>query len=58
MDVRVLNLAPVLFVYHVIRGVLIFVRNEELRVRVVEETVGRYLDLKPVIHRGIREAFG
>ena len=58
VDVRVLNFAPVLFVYHVIRGILIFDRNEELRVRVMGETVQRYLDLKPMIHRGIKEAFG
>ncbi len=58
VDVRVLNFAPVLFVYHVIRGVLIFDRNEELRVHVVEETVRKYLDLKPMIHKGIKEAFG
>lgn len=58
VDVRVLNFAPVPFVYQVIRGALIFDRNEELRVRVVEETVRKYLDLKPIIHKGIKEAFG
>lgn len=58
IDVRVLNFAPVSFVFQVIRGILIFVRNEELRVRKVEETIRRYLDLKPIIYRGIKEAFG
>ncbi len=58
IDVRVLNFAPVLFLYHVIRGLLIFERNEEVRVQVVEKTVQEYLDLKPMIHRGIKEAFG
>ena len=58
VDVRVLNFAPVPFVYQVIRGMLIIDRNEELRVHVVEETVRKYLDLKPMIHKGIKEAFG
>ena len=58
VDVRVLNFAPVLFVYHVIRGNLIFDRNEALRVPVIERTVQKYLDLKPMIHKSIKEAFG
>jgi uncharacterized protein len=58
VDVRVLNFAPLSFVYHVIRGNLIFDRNEELRAHVVTQTVTKYLDLKPIIHRGIKEAFG
>ncbi|MEW6374500.1 MAG: nucleotidyltransferase domain-containing protein [Thermodesulfobacteriota bacterium] len=58
VDVRVLNFAPVLFVYHVIRGNLIFDRSEEIRVHVIEETVQKYLDLKPMIHKSIKEAFG
>ncbi len=58
IDVRVLNFAPLSFVFQVIRGILIYVRNEELRVRVVEETIRRYLDLKPILYKGIKEAFG
>jgi len=58
VDVRVLNFAPVPFVYQVIRGILISDKNEELHVHVVEETVRKYLDLKPIIHKGIKEAFG
>ena len=58
VDVRILNFAPVLFLYHVIRGNVIFDRDEETRLRVVERTIQRYLDLKPMIHRGVKEAFG
>ncbi len=58
VEVRILNFVPILFLYHVIRGLLIFERNEEVRVQVVEKTVQRYLDLKPMIHGGIKEAFG
>ncbi|MEI9478630.1 MAG: nucleotidyltransferase domain-containing protein [Deltaproteobacteria bacterium] len=58
VDVRILNFAPVLFLYHVIRGNMIFDRDEETRSCVVERTIQRYLDLKPMIHRGVKEAFG
>ena len=57
VDVRVLNYAPVSFLYHVICGELIFERDEDMRVDVVENTVRRYLDIKPLIRRGIKEAF-
>lgn len=57
VDVRVLNFAPVSFVYHAIRGHLIFDRNEELRAHIVGQAVQKYLDLKLMIYRGIKEAF-
>ena len=58
VDVRVLNFAPAAFVYHVIRGNLILDRNEEVRMPLVEMTIAKYLDMKPLMHRGIKEAFG
>ena len=58
VDVRVLNFAPVSFLYHVIRGTLIFERDEEIRTQVVERTIQRYLDLRPLIQQGVKEAFG
>ncbi len=57
VDVRVLNYTPVSFLYHVICGEFVFERNEDIRVGVVENTVLRYLDIKPLIRRGIKEAF-
>ena len=57
-DVRILNFAPVSFLYQVIRGRLVSERNEEIRLRIVERTIQRYLDLKPIIRRGVKEAFG
>jgi predicted nucleotidyltransferase len=56
-DVYVLNYAPVLFLYHVIKGRLIFERDENIRASVVENTIRGYLDIKPMIHRSIKEAF-
>lgn len=58
VDARVLNFAPASFLYQVIRGKLIIERNEEILARIREQTVQRYLDLKPLIYRGIKEAFG
>ncbi len=58
LDVRVLNFAPVLFVYHAIRGRLILDRDEELRAAFVERAVQKYLDIKPLVYKGIKEAFG
>ena len=58
IDVRVLNFAPVLFLYHVIQGNLISERNEEIRMHFVEQIVQRYLDLKPLVRRAVKEAFG
>lgn len=57
VDVRVLNFAPVSFLYHVLRGKIIFERDEDLRSEIVEQTVRRYLDIKPIIKKGIQEAF-
>ena len=57
VDVRVVNFAPVPFLYHVIRGVPVFSRDEDVRTRIVEQTIRQYLDMKPLIRRGIQEAF-
>lgn len=57
VEVTVVNGAPVTFLFHVIRGELILDRDEAVRSGVVEDTVRRYLDLKPFIRRGVREAF-
>lgn len=57
VDVRILNFAPVLFLYHVFLGLVIFDRNDDFRADLAERTVQRYLDIKPFITRGIREAF-
>jgi len=56
-DVRVVNFAPVSFLYYVIRGRLILERDENIRVQIVEDTIRRYLDIKPLINRSVREAF-
>lgn len=56
VDVRVLNQAPLGFRYHVFRGRLLFSRDEALRTHMVERTMSRYLDLKPLRQRALKEA--
>lgn len=56
VDVRALNKAPAAFSYHVLRGGLLFSRNEEVRVPWVVRTISCYLDLKPLRHAALKEA--
>ena len=56
VDVRILNFAPLSFRYHVFRGELISERNENLRSRLMEQTIQKYLDLKPILDRSMKEA--
>ncbi len=57
VDVRVLNHAPVSFVFKVLRGRLIYERDENARCRVMENTVRSYLDIRPILHHATKEAF-
>ncbi len=56
VDVRVLNWAPVSFCYHVLRGRLLLCRDEAARGQWAERVISRYLDLKPLRHRALKEA--
>jgi len=56
VDVRVLNKAPTTFGYHVLRGRLLFSRDESIRVSWTARIVSRYLDLKPLRHAALKEA--
>lgn len=56
VDVRVLNGAPLGFCYHVFRGKLLFSRDDTMRTQWVERAVSRYLDLKPLRQRALKEA--
>jgi len=57
VDVRILNVAPVSFLYHVLRGQLVFCRDDAVLAEVMERTVSRYLDIAPLLRRGTQEAF-
>ena len=56
-DVRVLNQAPLGFTYQVLlRGRLVFSRDESARVGWVARVVERYLDLQPLRRQALKEA--
>ena len=58
IDVRVLNDAPVTFLFHVFReGRLLISRNEEVMADVMEKTVREYLDKAPLLRRATIEAY-
>lgn len=57
VDVRILNVAPVSFLYHVLRGQLLYCRDDAVLTEVMERTVSRYLDMAPLVRRGTWEAF-
>ncbi|MEM1524719.1 MAG: nucleotidyltransferase domain-containing protein [Nitrososphaerales archaeon] len=47
VDIQVLNEAPLPFKYHVFtQGRLLFSKNEDLRLRIVDEVIRQYLDVK------------
>ncbi len=58
VDVRVLNDAPVSFLFHVLKGKLLTEQNPELHAQLFEKTVSRYLDMQPLLLQATREAFG
>lgn len=57
VDVRPLNSASIPFRYHVIRGTLLFEKDQDVTARFIEQTVQRYLDIKPLLLTGLKEAF-
>lgn len=57
VDVRVLNEAPLSFVYYVLRGHLLVRHDEECLTEMLEDVARRYLDLAPLRRQGIQDAF-
>jgi uncharacterized protein len=57
VDVRVLNEAPLSFVYHVLRGCLLVCRDEVFLTDILEDVARRYLDLAPLLRLGTKDAF-
>lgn len=59
VDVRVLNDAPVTFLFHVFReGRLLLSRHDERLADLMERTVREYLDMEPLLRRATIEAYG
>ncbi|HEY2930402.1 MAG TPA: nucleotidyltransferase domain-containing protein [Acidobacteriota bacterium] len=57
VDIRILNFAPTAFLFHVLRGLILLNRDEDLHDDVVERTICRYLDMAALLRRSTREAF-
>jgi transcriptional regulator with XRE-family HTH domain/predicted nucleotidyltransferase len=57
VDVRVANAAPVAFLFHMLRGRLLTVRDELLLADVMERTARQYHDQAPLLRRATRDAF-
>ena len=58
-DVRVLNDAPITFLFHVFReGRLLLSRNDERLADLMERTVRDYLDAAPLLRLATIEAYG
>jgi predicted nucleotidyltransferase len=57
VDVRVLNEAPLTFMYHVLRGRLLVYHDEECLTETLEDVARRYLDLAPLLRQGTKDAF-
>lgn len=58
VDVRVLNDAPVAFCYHVLKGRLLFTRDDEFLDVFRARTWDEYFDFAPFARQYLREAIG
>ncbi|MGE0645461.1 MAG: nucleotidyltransferase domain-containing protein [Nitrospira sp.] len=57
VDVRVINNAPLSFLYHVLRGRLLLCRDEGFLTDLLEDVARRYLDLAPLLRISTKDAF-
>lgn len=57
VDVRILNQAPVTFLYHAVRGHLLVSKNDDLLASTLENVSRRYLDIAPLLLQATKEAF-
>jgi predicted nucleotidyltransferase len=57
VDIRVINDAPLSFLYHVLRGRLLLCRDEGFLTDMLEDVARRYLDLAPLLRSSTKDAF-
>jgi uncharacterized protein len=58
VDVRSVNQAPIPFLFHVLRGQPLLVRDERHLANLIESTARTYHDRAPLSRQAVREAFG
>ena len=56
VEFKVINKAPLSFCYHVIRGQILFVRDEGSLAEFMARVARGYLDIAPIRHRYMAEA--
>ncbi|MFO0699357.1 MAG: nucleotidyltransferase domain-containing protein [Nitrospira sp.] len=57
VDIRVLNDAPLSFLYHALQGHLLLCRDETFLTDMLEDVPRRYLDLAPLLRTSTKDAF-
>ena len=57
VDIRVLNEAPLSFLYHVLRGRILSCRDEAFLTDMMEDVARRYLDLASFLRISTKDAF-
>lgn len=57
VDVRRVNDAPVSFLFHVLRGRALVVRDEDMLAALMERTAREYHDGAPLVRRATQDAF-
>lgn len=57
VDVRILNEAPLSFLYHVLLGQLLLCQDEAFLTDMMEDVARRYLDLAPLLRSSTKDAF-
>lgn len=57
IDIRVINFAPIPFLFYVVRGDLVLSRDEEMESGFTERVIKSYLDMKPLRDKAFKEMF-
>ena len=57
VDLRILNHAPLSFLFHALRGQLLSCRDEILLQSLLEDVPRRYLDIAPLLRSAAKDAF-
>lgn len=47
IDIKVINYVPIGLQYHIVKGILLFSKNDELRFEFIESILKKYFDLYP-----------
>ena len=57
VDIRILNHAPLTFLFHVLQGQLVTDQHPDLHATILEQTGREYLDIAPLLRQSTKDAF-